>query len=190
MMAASFSASESTTTCSKKDYNEIVRFFDLMEFHRRLEKAIERGHRTRDARARAAAAKALSEKELARLHSQYRLELSERIEACLKQLADQFPGFRFETLVNEKGWGGAISRDDIRLRSPGRRNTYFSRLEMLIRPATSYHVLDLAAKATIRNKEIFHRSHFQELAEVDLTSFTELIDLWTLEYAELYAAKE
>jgi hypothetical protein len=161
-----------------------------MEFHQRLEKAIDRGHRTRDARARADAVKALTEKELARLHSQYRLELSERIEGCLRQLADRFPGFRFETLVNEKGWGAAISRDDIRLQSGGGRDTYFSRLEMLIRPASSYQVLDLAAKATIRNKELFHRSHFQELAEVDLTSFSEMIDLWVLEYAELYAAKE
>ena len=61
---------------------------------------------------------------------------------------------------------------------------------MLIRPASTYHVLDLAAKATIRNKELFNRSHFQRLAEVDLTSFTEMIDLWLLECAELYAAKQ
>jgi len=61
---------------------------------------------------------------------------------------------------------------------------------MVIRPASSYHVLDLAVKATIRNKELFNRSHYQRLTEVDLTSFSEMIDLWVLEYAELYAAKQ
>jgi len=159
-----------------------------MDFQERLEKAIERGQRTSSARARAKAEKELTEKELARLHSKFRLELSERIEACLRQLADHLPGFRFETLVGEKGWGAAISRDDIKVRS-GRRTNYFSRLEMVIRPASKYHVLDLAAKATILNKELFNRSHYQRLTEVDLTSFNEMIDLWVLEYAELYAAK-
>jgi hypothetical protein len=160
-----------------------------MDFRQRLEKAIERGHRTGSARARAEAAKAITEKELARLHSKYRLELSEEIEACLKQLVDHFPGFRLEEVVSDQGWGAAVSRDDIRVKS-GRRNNYFSRLEMVIRPYSSYHVLDLAAKATIFNKELFNRSHFQELADADLTSFREMIDLWVLEYAELFAAKQ
>jgi len=160
-----------------------------MDFHQRLEKAIERGHKAGDARARAEVEKALSEKELARLHSQYRLELSERIEACLRQLSEHFPGFRFETIIGEAGWGAAVSRDDIRLKG-GSRTNFFSRLEMVIRPINSYHVIDLAAKATIRNKELFNRSHFQRLTEgVDTASFTEMIDLWTLEYAEVYAAK-
>ena len=160
-----------------------------MEFQQRLNKAIERGQRAGSARARAEAEKAVTEKELARLHSQYRLELSERIEACLRQLVDRFPGFRFETIVNERGWGAALSRDDIELQ-PGRgRVSSYSRLEMLIRPASSYNVLDLTAKATIRNREYFKRSHFQRLTEVDLTSFTEMIDRWVLDYAELYAAK-
>jgi len=160
-----------------------------MEFQQRLNKAIERGQRAGSARTRAEAEKAVTEKELARLHSQYRLELSERIEACLRQLADRFPGFRFETIVNERGWGAALSRDNIELQ-PGRgRVSSYSRLEMLIRPASSYNVLDLTAKATIRNREYFKRSHFQRLTEVDLTSFTEMIDRWVLDYAELYAAK-
>ncbi|HUT11458.1 MAG TPA: hypothetical protein VMY42_13235 [Thermoguttaceae bacterium] len=160
-----------------------------MDFQKRLEKAIERGQRLGGARAQAEAKKAVTEKEFARLHSLYRLELSEYIEGCLRQLADHFPGFRFETVVGEAGWGAAISRDDIKVR-PGRRTNYFSRLEMAVRPPSSYNVLDLTAKATIRNKELFNRSHYQRLTEVDPTSFTELIDLWVLEYAELYAAKQ
>jgi hypothetical protein len=160
-----------------------------MDFNQRLEKAIERGQRTGSAKARAAEEKALSEKELQRLHRQYCLQLSEYIEGCLKKLADHFPGFRFETIVGQRGWGAGISRDDIRLQKSGRRDSLFSRLEMVVRPISTYFVLDLAAKATIGNKELFNRSHFQRLAEVDATSFTEMIDLWVLEYAELYAAK-
>ena len=159
-----------------------------MDFQKRLEKAIERGERTGSTRQQAEAEQAISEQELARLHSQYRLSLSERIEACLKQLADHFPGFRFETIYGDRGWGAAVSRDDIVIRS-GRRTNYFSRLEMSIRPPSSYHVLDLTAKATVRNKELFNRSHYQRLTEADLTTFHEMIDLWVLEYAELYAAK-
>ena len=161
----------------------------VMKFHQRLEKAIERGQRTNSVRAQAEVEKAITEKEIARLHSQYRIELSERIEEYLRQLADHFPGFRFETIVSDRGWGAAISRDDMLLEANRQRTNYYSRLQMLVRPANSYNVLDLAAKATIRNKELFNRSHYQRLTEVDLTSFTEMIDLWVLEYAELYAAR-
>jgi len=161
----------------------------MMDFQERLDKAIERGKKTSNARAQAEVEKALSEKDLQRLHSQYRLTVSEHIENCLRHLADRFPGFRFETIVNDDGWGAAISRDDILLGADRRRTNYFSRLEMVIRPISSYHVLDLAAKATIRNKELFNRSHFQRLTEVDPTTFTEMVDLWVLEYAELYAAR-
>ena len=60
----------------------------MTDFNKRLEKAIERGHRRGSAHAEAKAEKAVSEKELARLHSQYRLKVSEHIEACLRKLAD------------------------------------------------------------------------------------------------------
>jgi hypothetical protein len=48
-------------------------------------------------------------------------------------------------------------------------------------------VLELAAKGTIRNKEVYNRTQYQRLTEVDVTSFVELVDLWVLEFAELYA---
>ena len=35
---------------------------------------------------------------------------------------------------------------------------------------------------------MFSRNHYQRLAEVDLESFRELVELWVLDYAELYAA--
>jgi hypothetical protein len=161
-----------------------------VSFQQRLEKAIQRGQQARVARREAEARQALSEQELQRLHSQYRLELSDQIEKCLRQLVDHFPGFRFETVVDERGWGAAISRDDLELRRRGGRQNSFSRLEMVIRPLSPYFVLDLAAKGAIRNKEAFNRNHYQPLADADLRSFAEMIDLWSLEYAELYAGRD
>ena len=159
-----------------------------MDFQERLEKAIQRGRRSQDAEERARAEQAGSEEELRRLHSQYRLALSEHIEQCLRQLPRHFPGFRFETLVGDRGWGGAVSRDDLSL-GDGRRANLFSRLEVVVRPFSASRVLDLAAKGTIRNKELFNRAQYQVLADVDLATFSEQVDRWVLEYAELYAAK-
>jgi hypothetical protein len=161
----------------------------MNDFEQRLRKAVERGHRVSDVRARAEAEKAMSEADLRRLHTQYRLELSEHIEACLRPLPQHFPGFQFETVVSDRGWGAAVSRDDIEIGSRRKKTNFYSRLEMVIRPASQYHVLDLAAKGTIRNKEIFNRNHFEPLAEVDVSTFTDLVDNWVLEYAELYAMK-
>ena len=161
----------------------------MTDFEQRLQKAIERGRRASDARAQAEAQKALSEQELRGLHTQYRLELSEHIEQCLGKLAQCFPGFRLETVVSERGWGAAISRDDAGAEWPRSRENFYSRLEVLIRPVAEFFVLEMVAKGTVRNKEYLNRSHFQKLAEVDLDSFIELADRWALEYAELYAAK-
>jgi hypothetical protein len=159
-----------------------------MDFQQRLEKAIQRGQRSQDAQARARAEQAMGEEELKRLHSQYRLQLSDHIEHCLRQLPQHFPGFRYETLVGSRGWGAAISRDDLSL-SDGRRENLFSRLEVVVRLFSTSHVLELAAKGTIRNKEIYNRNQYQLLSDVDIANFRELVDRWILEYAELYAAK-
>ena len=161
----------------------------MTDFEERLEKAIKRGHRTSDARAQAEAEKKMTDQELRRLHGQYRLELSEHIEACLKKLPRHLPGFSFETVVSDRGWGASVSRDDVGLDSARRRVNFYSRLEMLVRPVSEYFVLDLAGKGTIRNKEYFNRSHYELLADADVTSFIEMIDHWVLEYVELYAAK-
>jgi hypothetical protein len=160
-----------------------------MDFQQRLEKAVERGKRASDERARVASEQAMSEEECRRIHSQYRLELSEHIESCLQQVAHQFPGFRFETVVGDKGWGAAIRRDDLSLEA-GKRLNFYSRLEMVVRPFSHLHVLELTAKGTIRNKEVFNRGNYQPLSKADGKSFNELIDLWTLEYAEQYAASD
>ncbi|MEX2112441.1 MAG: hypothetical protein WD845_04605 [Pirellulales bacterium] len=160
----------------------------MSEFHQRLEKAIQRGHRAHDARERERAEAALGEEELKRMHTQYRLQLSEHIEECLRQLPQHFPGFRYETLVGDRGWGGSLNRDDMSV-ADGRRVNLFSRLELGVRPFSSSHVLELTAKGTIRNKEVYNRTQYQLLSEADIDTFRELVDRWILEYAELYAAQ-
>jgi hypothetical protein len=159
-----------------------------MNFDDRLRQAIERGQHRSEALARQAAAKALTEEEYRRLHSQTRLALSDHIEACVKRLPNFFPGFQYETVYGDRGWGGACFRDDLVL-NRGSRATNYSRLEVTIRPYSTVHVLDLAAKGTIRNKEIYNRNQYQMLSHVDTASFREVVDRWILEYAELYAAK-
>ncbi|MEX0611361.1 MAG: hypothetical protein WD738_08665 [Pirellulales bacterium] len=158
-----------------------------MSFRERLQRASERGKQARAAQLDEAAAKALSEEECRRLHSQYRLTLTEYIENCLRELADNFLGFRLEAVVDESGWGAAASRDDFSL-DAGRRASYFSRLQLVVAPFNKYRVLELAAKGTVRNKEVLSRNHYQRLADVDLESFRELIELWVLDYTESYSA--
>lgn len=60
---------------------------------------------------------------------------------------------------------------------------------MLVTPLGSAAIVELVAKGTIRNKEVFNRKHFQQLSRVDLDSFKELVDLWVLEYAEQFSAR-
>ena len=165
-----------------------------MDFESRLSQAIERGEKTREARAQARERKALSEEELKNLHSSVRLELSEHIETGLQQLADHFPGFRFETVVSEDGWGARVTRDDVSLSrsSSGRRSaTLYSRFQILITPFSQQaKILEAHVKGTIRNGEIQNRNSFQFLAELDRDRFRDVIDQWVLEYAEKFAAGE
>jgi hypothetical protein len=158
-----------------------------MSFRERLQKAAERGKQARESREHEAAAEALSEEECRRLHLQHRLALTEHVEKRLRELGDNFPGFRFETIVDADGWGAAVSRDDVGL-AEGRRRNFFSRLQLVVSPFNKYHVLEVVAKGTVRNKESFSRSHYQRLADVDLESFRELVELWVLDYAEQFAA--
>jgi len=160
----------------------------MMDFENRLQKAIDRGQRTRANVKQTEQAKAATEEELRDLHSAARLELTEHIEDCLRKLADHFPGFDYETVIDEDGWGSRIRRDDLEL-NRGTTDRHYSHFEMLVRPYSSRSLLDLAAKGTIRNKEVITRSHFQRLQELDLDSFKNLIDLWVLEFAEAYSAQ-
>ena len=160
------------------------------EFQDRLRKAIDRGVQRNVDKQQEERAEALSEEELKNRHTAYRLQLSEHIERCIEQLPHHFPGFQYATIFGEKGWGAACSRDDFGPGGKGRRANYFSRLEMTIRPFSHLHVLELVAKATIRNKETFHRTHFEKIEDADPDIFRELVDVWVLEYAELFASTE
>lgn len=159
-----------------------------MDFDQRLEQAIARGQRTHASKQEAAAERAMSEEERKRLHSQYRLDLSEHIERSLEQLPRHLPGFRYETLVGAAGWGARLARDDWAPRAGEGRTSLYSRLEVTVRPLGTYPLIEIAAKGTIRNKEVFQRQQHQRLDQIDLASLKQTIDNWVLDYAELYVA--
>jgi hypothetical protein len=158
-------------------------------FAQQLEKAISRGERAGEARRRAEAQKTVEEREFHRLHTQFRLELCDYIEDCLRRIAEQLPGFQMEPVVSEQGWGAAVTRDDFEMAAGRRPTTRFSRLEMTVHPLTEARVLELTVKATIRSKEFFNRDYYQPLGEIDPGSFQEKIDLWALEFVEFCARK-
>ena len=160
-----------------------------MDFEERLKMAVQRGNRRNEAQQAESRERELSETELQNLHTRYRLDLSSHIEDCIKRLPDFFPGFQYETIYGERGWGAACRRDDVAIGSKRQRGSLYSRLELTIRPFSNLHVLDLAAKGTIRNRELFNRTHFEKVVEADPERFSELIDLWVVEYAEQFAAK-
>jgi hypothetical protein len=160
-----------------------------MSFDDQLKQAIERGKKRGDEHAREARAKALTEEELRRMHTQFRLHLSEHIEACLKRLPAHFPGFQFETVFGDRGWGAACKRDDLRL-TRGTRASDYSRLEVTVRPHSPLNILEITGKGTVRNKEVFNRTYYELIADVDLEKFQQLVDAWVLEYAERYAAQD
>src|SRR5690606_19691136 len=127
-----------------------------VDFEQRLQRAIDRGARVAEQRRSESAAAALTEEQFKRLHSQYRLSLSEHIEKCLRAMPSHFPGFEFKSVVSDRGWGAAISRDDADLSRGRSRTNAYSRLEMLVRPYSSAHVLELTARGTIRNREVYN----------------------------------
>ena len=158
-----------------------------MDFDKRLERAIDRGQRSREAAGRAKAEQAMNEEELRNLHSRLRLELSEHIESCLRKLADHFLGFEFSVSAG----GASITRDDVDFNRHSRSRNLYSRLEMVITPfSTATAIVEMTSKGTIRNKETQNRNHYQFLSDADVDTFKELIDLWVLEFAEQFAAHQ
>lgn len=59
---------------------------------------------------------------------------------------------------------------------------------MLISQFSTSAILEVVVKGTVRNREIINRKHYQRLAEFDLESYKDLIDLRILEFAEQYSA--
>lgn len=161
-----------------------------MNFDERLKRAIQRGVNEKTERSRAAEQEELSAEELKTMHSGYRLELSEHIENCEKSLADHLPGFEFQTILGEEGWGGRITRNDLHLVPGKQAETRYSRLEMVISPFTPTAIVELTTKATVRNREIMNRKNYQKVDELDLDSFKEMIDMRAIEFAEQYSGTE
>ena len=120
-------------------------------------------------------------------HSTLRNELSEHIEVCLRRLCDHFPGFDYSTVLNENGWGARINRDDIKLGRGTARNEY-SRLEVLVRPFNDTHIVEIATKGTIRNRESLNRTNFRFIKEATIETMRQMVDGIVLEFAEQYSA--
>lgn len=167
-----------------------------MDFQKRLQQAIQRGQQVSQAADQVRADRAMGEDELRKIYGEFRIQFSDHIEQCLRQLADHFPGFVFSTVVGDEGWGAEIRRDDLGLGGARPKpNQYYSRflssLRMVIKPfSASARIIELAGKGTIRNKEAFSRNQYQRLPEIDASVMTQTIDQWVLEYAEKYASQQ
>lgn len=162
---------------------------DVMDFDRELEKAIERGNSLGAASNKADKQASISKEQLRNRHNEFRLNLSEHIETCLQQLANHFPGFQYETIYGHRGWGGAVARNDIDRGPDGKTGSFFSRVEITVRPQNEFNVVNIAGKGAIRDKEIFTWNYFADIPEAKQDDFEAVIDKWVLEYAEQFAAR-
>jgi hypothetical protein len=160
----------------------------MSEFEDRLKKAVARGASRAESLQSAEERKRQEAEELKRLHTKYRLELSDHIEQVIRRLIDMFPGFRHQSIFGDTGWGSACVRDDLVIEKGNRSNKY-SRFEIVVRPVNEFNVLDLQAKGTIADRELMSRSLYQPIAQVDMTRFRQAVDDWAVAYAELYAMK-
>jgi len=160
----------------------------MSEFEERLKNAIARGSSRAESLHSEAERKKRESEEFRSLHAKYRLELSERIENVVKKVIDMFPGFRYQSVFGESGWGSACVRDDLVIER-GHRSNKYSRLELVVRPVNEFFILDLQVKGTIADRELLTRSLYQPLGQVDIEQFRKSIDDWAVAYAELYATK-
>lgn len=176
-----------------------------MDFDERLKKAINRGQQAKTNQKESVSADSLSAEELRNIHSSARINLSEHVETCLRKLTEHFPGFRFETIVGEAGWGAKISRDDLSIAkgsavdavfqskagwNSSKRQNQYSRLEVLVKPySEDTKIVNVVAKGTVRNKELVNRSNYQFISEFNEKTYREVIDMWIVEFAEQYAAR-
>lgn len=163
--------------------------YSIMDFDDKLQQAIQRGQDRTVARSTAKKQVAATKEEIRNRHNEFRLNLSEHIETCLKKLAQHFPGFEYEVLYGEKGWGGALSRNDIDRGPDGKAGSFFSRIELTVRPQNEFNVANITGKGTIRDKEMFTWNHFENILEAKQESMEQMIDKWVLQFAEQFAAR-
>ncbi len=161
----------------------------MTEFDEQLKQAIQRGMRTNLARQKEAEQENLNAEDLKRRHTEFRLAISERIEQTLGALINQLPGFEYENIYGDKGWGGAVARDELSIQR-GRRSNVYTRLELTVKPFTELGIVNLMAKGTIKNKEMFTRRHHEPVSDAEMSEFLEMVDRWVLEFAQLYTAAD
>lgn len=164
-----------------------------MDFEKRLNQAIQRGLQASNAEGQARVEQALGVEDLRRMHSEFRLELSEHIDECFRQLARMLRGFESRQVMGDDGWGVEIQRDDLGPQNAGgtsrpHYSRYFTRLQIAVKPFSTANIVEIIGKATVRNKELFSRSQFQRLPNIDSAVFKQTIDQWILEFAEKYTA--
>jgi len=157
-----------------------------MDLEKKLQQAIERGKSKKDT-TQAGDPNQWTPQRLKNHHNNIRLALSDYIESVLKKVDDMVPGFKSEILFGDKGWGTAIYRDDFAMINGSRQNLY-SRLEVFVRSMNEYHVVDVATKATIGNKELWNKNFYQEIPEADQNKMQEKVDQWAVEFVEAYTA--
>ena len=160
-----------------------------MDFEDKLEQAIQRGQNRNTAKTNAKKQDELSKEAIRNRFNEIRLNLSDHIEEGLKKIANHFPGFEYETIYGTKGWGGALSRNDLDRGPDGKAGSFFSRVEMTVRPQNEFDVINIVGKGTIRDKEMFVWNHFDGIAETDQAQFIQMIDNWLLQFAEQFAAR-
>jgi len=161
-----------------------------MDFEKQLERAINRGYRRKDAAEQESAQRRLTEDEFRTLHSKARLQMSDHVAQGLHKLADHFAGFDFREIVSADGWGAKITRDDMAGGAGRPMTRLYSHLELLVKPYSPAHILELVVRGAIRNKETLARSHYQKLEDLDLDAYQDVIDQWILEYAERFAMSQ
>ena len=161
----------------------------MTEFDEQLKQAIQRGLKTNEARQREAAKQQLNAEDLKRRHTEFRLGISERIEKTLQSLINQLPGFEYENIYGDRGCGGAVLRDELSI-AHGKRTNVYSRLEVTVKPFIELGIVNMNAKGTIKNKEMFTRRHHDPVQEADMDQFLTMVDRWVLEFAQLYTAAD
>ncbi len=159
-----------------------------MDFEEQLRQAISRGQEQGSVRKSSEEKQQLSEEYLKNRHAEFRLALSDYIEEGVKRLTEHFPGFEYETIYGDRGWGGAVYRDDITRGKNGKSGAFYSRLEIAVRPMSEFNVLNVSGKGTIHDKEYYSWNYFKEIPDVSLVDFREKIDGWILVYAEKFAS--
>jgi len=160
-----------------------------VDFDKQLEQAIERGQQRNTKREQDRRKEASSADGLKGQHNAFRLHLSDHIEKGLKRLAERFPGFEYDIIYGSKGWGGSINRTDLTRGPDGKAGSFFSRLELTVRPLNDYNVVNIAGKGTLADRELFSWNHFEDIDKAEMEAFEQKLNSWMIQYAEQFASR-